>query len=164
MESVAFPLPQGFSSFFTYLGYRALDFDTFIQYTRRQVFELQIDVLKSIIMDVDDKPQGVQRKLTLLSILPRSRSRRLLNYWNHPVSLVLKSRDHASNILSGNPIQPLGSSTARKHNPTRGTSMSTVKKISPLDTFLDLLTAKASLNELDYDLLIESTISSVEEF
>uniref|UniRef100_A0AAG5DL41 Gamma-secretase-activating protein C-terminal domain-containing protein n=1 Tax=Anopheles atroparvus TaxID=41427 RepID=A0AAG5DL41_ANOAO len=168
-ETLAFPLPLGFSSFFSYLGYRALAFESFMQYVEHHVFELQIDVVKVIFADIgEDTEDGIRRKLNLLMVLPRSRARRLLNSWNHPVSAMLRGREHAMNILSGNSVHPRGSTHLKKKDyqpKDLSQGLGAARKLQqPLDNFLDLLTAKANLNELDFNLLIETTLTSVENF
>ncbi|XP_046630464.1 protein pigeon isoform X1 [Neodiprion virginianus] len=164
IESTAFPLPQGFTSFFTYLGYRSLKYPTFLQYVQRNVFELQVDVMKVIMADSGDTKDGVCRKLGLLSLLPRSRAKRLLNQWLHPVSLMLRAREHATNILSGEISQCRGRISQHHINHNGLAAFPSADRLSPLDTFLDLLTAKASLTELDFGLLIEATVTSTEDF
>ncbi|GBP54670.1 Protein pigeon [Eumeta japonica] len=154
-DSIAFPLPQGFTSFFSYLGYRTLPFSSFVQYVHRNVFELQIDVMKAIFADKDDTSR-VSQKLRLLQLVGEGRARRTLSGWNHQAALVLRARHHASTLLAGQPQRD------RHHARECGTSFPSGERLSPLDTFLDLLTAKASLNELDFNLIIEATMAMMQ--
>ncbi|KAK0087101.1 hypothetical protein PV325_001770 [Microctonus aethiopoides] len=164
IEVTAFPMPQGFSSFFTYLGYRSLKYSMFLQYVERSVFELQVDVTKIIIADISDTKENAVKKLHLLSLLPRSRAKRLLNQWLHPVSFMHRAREHATNILSGEVCQIRGRTSQHCHRHNGLAAFPSADRLSPLDTFLDLLTAKASLAELDFGLLIEATVTSTEDF
>jgi gamma-Secretase-activating protein C-term len=100
-EALAYPVPQGFTSFFAYLGYRTLPWPQFIQYTRRHVFELHVDAIKAIFGDMTEKRMGVSYKVGLLQLLPRTRARRILNQWGHPISYMYRAREHALLLLSG---------------------------------------------------------------
>ncbi|KAG7199310.1 hypothetical protein KM043_018163 [Ampulex compressa] len=164
IESIAFPAPQGFTSFFTYLGYRTLKYTMFLQYIQRSVFELQVDVSKIIMADISDTKENAVRKLRLLSLLPKSRAKRLLNQWLHPVSFMLRAREHATNILSGELSQNRSRLSQHRNHHNGLAAFPSADRLSPLDTFLDLLTAKASLAELDFGLLIEATVTSTEDF
>ncbi|XP_058792281.1 protein pigeon isoform X2 [Phymastichus coffea] len=163
-ESIAFPVPQGFMSFLTYLGYRTVKYSMFLQYVQHSVFELQVDVAKIIMADIGDTKQNVPRKLELLRLLPRTRAKRLLNQWLHPMSFMLRAREHAANTLSGELSQSRSRLPQHRHHHNGISAFPSTDRLSPLDTFLDLLTAKASLTELDFGLLIEATVTSTEDF
>lgn len=129
----------------------------------------------------------MKQKLKLLCSLPRSRAKRLLNAWGHPASLMLRAREHSLNILSGiegqqprnRGLQKINANQLGNENNTKSykcifnvvafvllglAAFPSADRLSPLDTFLDLLTAKANLSDLDFGLLIEATITSTDDF
>uniref|UniRef100_A0A8D9F8S0 Protein pigeon n=1 Tax=Cacopsylla melanoneura TaxID=428564 RepID=A0A8D9F8S0_9HEMI len=155
---IGFPVPPGFTSFFAYLSYRTLEISRFLQYVERGVFELNIDVIKSIFADIPDDPAGVARKVSLLSLLPRSRIKRMLNHWPHPLSLGLRAREHALSVLVGTHASSQHR-YARKMQGRVGVNSS--EMLPCFDSFLRLLLAKVNLNELDVQLLLEATTTSL---
>lgn len=62
---------------------------------------------KYTFSDLDDTPHNVEKKLEIISSVPLVRSLRTLQFWQHPMSLILRSRLHAGSILAGEgPGQP----------------------------------------------------------
>lgn len=51
-DALAFPLPQGFSSFITYLGYKVMPATMFSQHVRCNTFLLNVDVMKTILAGI----------------------------------------------------------------------------------------------------------------
>jgi len=49
LTTMACPLPQGFTPFFAYLGYKVLNYSQFLWHVRSGVFDLQIDLVKVIL-------------------------------------------------------------------------------------------------------------------
>ncbi|KAK9497509.1 hypothetical protein O3M35_004214 [Rhynocoris fuscipes] len=160
IDRLAYPVPQGFPSFFTYLTYRSLNYERFIQCVQANALQLQIDVMRVILSDLGDTPIGIKKKLRLILLLPRSRAKRLLNQWSHPISLMLRAREHSLNILSGLETRTHPHRSVN-HNLNGISSSNTSEWYSSLDSFLDLLTAKASLAELDFNLLVDATVTSL---
>lgn len=58
-----------------------------------------------VITDIVDNKEGVMTKLNLIQNLPHSRAKRLMNQWSHPVSIMLRAREHAAEILGGMSIR-----------------------------------------------------------
>uniref|UniRef100_A0A2A4JYD7 Uncharacterized protein n=1 Tax=Heliothis virescens TaxID=7102 RepID=A0A2A4JYD7_HELVI len=111
----------------------------------------------------DDNKTTVNNKLRLIQLVGEGRARRALAAWPHRAALLLRARDHAHALLSGGAA---GHHELSRHRPVKDTGIAALpsgERLSPLDTFLDLLTAKASLNELDFNLIIEATLASVQQ-
>jgi len=116
--------------------------------------------LKSSTRGADD--QNVEKRLHLISLLPKSRANRVLNNWSHPASIMLRARQHASDLLSG--VVSQSSSSSRNSKSTAATNAAVSSKLAkaknlhnsaetmgspshlrnstPLETFFQLLTAK----------------------
>ncbi|XP_050425482.1 protein pigeon isoform X2 [Adelges cooleyi] len=164
-DTLAFPLPQGFSSFITYLGYKVLSNSIFNQHIRCNSFLLNVDVMKKILTDIVDNKDGVMKKLDLIQNLPHSRAKRLMNQWSHPISIMLRAREHASEILGGMTTRLSHNRRNIKYrqNLSATSAFPSQHRMSPLETFLELLTAKAVLADIDYNLLVDATVSSTKD-
>lgn len=79
--------------------------NTFIDFIDKFQFYWLIWSFVMNLLDLSDTKENAMKKLRLLSMLSRSRAKRILNQWLHPISFMLRAREHSSNILSGEECQ-----------------------------------------------------------
>nr|XP_022297061.1 protein pigeon-like isoform X2 [Crassostrea virginica] len=70
-QEISFPLPQGFVSYFTALGYRNLGTGLFLQYVDHGILQLTGEFMAQILADVGDTTEGVRIKQQIISRLPQ---------------------------------------------------------------------------------------------
>nr|XP_022297082.1 protein pigeon-like [Crassostrea virginica] len=70
-QEISFPLPQGFISYFTALGYRNLSTSLFLQYVDHGILQLTGEFMAQLLADVGDTTEGVRIKQQIISRLPQ---------------------------------------------------------------------------------------------
>lgn len=70
-EAVAYPLPQGYNSFLAYLAHRCLPHHVFMQYVRRGVLQLNVDVLREIVYGLCIRELSVVSQTRLIIVYLR---------------------------------------------------------------------------------------------
>lgn len=109
----------------------------------------------------DSEEENIAKKLHLISLLPKSRGCRVLNGWSHSNAICIRARQHSSDLLSG-VTSVAKKSTFNTMNSKVRLKCGQRKSMSPLDSFLHLLTAKAHANDIDLGLLTEATMLSMQ--
>ncbi|XP_071790834.1 gamma-secretase-activating protein-like [Asterias amurensis] len=87
VQSVCFPVPPGFQTYFTIQGLRCLDPSMFLQYVDYGVLRLTEEFVSRLMHEVSDDDQDmVNMKIEIVSRLPKGGFMQALQRWNHPIS------------------------------------------------------------------------------
>ncbi|XP_012937680.1 gamma-secretase-activating protein [Aplysia californica] len=174
---MGYPLPPGFSSFFTALGFKCLELHLFFQYVDNHVLILTPDFILQMLDDLpDDADDEVpQIKFQVISRLQKSFAEECFERWNHPITQQRKAREQVAQILlrgqQPTPMAPPDSGqgqglTGRQSKESSGRHSTGSAQYStpftPLNTFmkhLDSLAANIPTSRpINYDTgLIEDT-------
>ncbi|CAL1531807.1 unnamed protein product [Lymnaea stagnalis] len=138
---LGYPLPIGFSSFFTSLGFKCLELHLFFQYVDNHILVLTPDFILQLLADL---PDGAEEEIPLIkyqviSRLPQPFVEECFERWDHPLTKERKAREQISQILLRAP--PLTKDSSRFNQTASNDSSST---FPPLDAFMRHLTLAAS--------------------
>ncbi|XP_061187577.1 protein pigeon-like isoform X1 [Saccostrea echinata] len=104
-QDLSFPLPQGFISYFTALGYRNLNTSLFLQYVDHGVLQLTGEFMAQVLADIQDTKEGVRMKQQIISRLPQNLAEECYREWNNPLCQRYFAHKQVSNILQDFNIQ-----------------------------------------------------------
>ncbi|GFR93996.1 protein pigeon [Elysia marginata] len=98
---LGYPLPPGFSSFFTALGFKCLELHMFFQYVDNHILVLTPDFILQLLEDLpDDVDEEVPHiKFQVISRLPKPFAEECFERWKHPITLQRKAREQVTQIL-----------------------------------------------------------------
>ncbi|CAG5116748.1 unnamed protein product [Candidula unifasciata] len=144
---LGFPLPPGFISFFTSLGFKCLELHLFFQYVDRYILTLTPDFILQLLEDLHDEADEEVPfiKFQVISRLPKPIAEECFERWNHPIMQQRKARQQVTQILLQGFRASLGhwvnlkTKTGLSYLYGRYTSMDTVddnKVFPPLDTLM----------------------------
>ncbi|BFZ09054.1 hypothetical protein BsWGS_12093 [Bradybaena similaris] len=153
---LGFPLPPGFVSFFTSLGFKCLELHLFFQYVDRHILTLTPDFILQLLEDLPDEADEEVPfiKFQIISRLPKPIAEEYFERWNHPMIQQRKARHQVAQILlqgqQNNTVQLIaGQEKGRRSRETSGryTAMDAAddnKVFPPLDTLMKHLQAVVS--------------------
>ncbi|XP_074644759.1 protein pigeon-like [Tubulanus polymorphus] len=159
-NELGFPTAPMFSTFFTSLGFRALDFRLFLHYVDMGVLQLTEEFMTRVIEELDDSlnPDNVRIKYQLITKLPQDCARECLLRWNHPISRRHLVQEMVSTKMSKdsfdpadfNPyrkkirpnIDPVLQSTSSQDSNSSQESSASGLAFPPLNTFVEMLCKK----------------------
>ncbi|RUS84057.1 hypothetical protein EGW08_008169, partial [Elysia chlorotica] len=98
---LGYPLPPGFSSFFTALGFKCLELHMFFQYVDNHILSLTPDFILQLLEDLpDDADEEVPHiKFQVISRLPKPFAEECFERWKHPITQQRKAREQVTQIL-----------------------------------------------------------------
>ncbi|XP_070559067.1 gamma-secretase-activating protein-like isoform X2 [Ptychodera flava] len=110
-EELCYPVPSGFVSLITILGYNCLDNQTFLHYVDAGIFRLNDDFLRAFIQELkkeDNDNESARMKFQIINRLdPQTSMIEALEQWNHPTASRYLSQQYVSEVLLENEDDPL---------------------------------------------------------
>ncbi|XP_078000482.1 gamma-secretase-activating protein-like [Glandiceps talaboti] len=105
-EELCYPIPSGFLTLLTILGYNCHDNHTFLNHVDAGVFQLNDEFLALFLEELkeedDDDSQSVRMKFQIIKKLPKEAMMTALKSWNHPIATRYLSQQYVSDVLIHN--------------------------------------------------------------